>query len=116
MARLPSVQLARKPRMADFARILAAVDAELGTGALERYAQQAARPRRRRPVGRLLRRRIQAVIADSFEGTSAELLAEVKPSDPEWKRAEGLARLGARRDWQAAAARPGVPQDRMVGR
>jgi hypothetical protein len=31
IARLPDVRLPRKPRMADFARILAAVDAELGT-------------------------------------------------------------------------------------
>ncbi len=42
MARLPAVKLARKPRMADFARILAAVDAELGTDA---FAGTPARPR-----------------------------------------------------------------------
>jgi hypothetical protein len=38
---LPSVRLASKPRMADFARILAAVDQLLGTNGLGRYAEQA---------------------------------------------------------------------------
>jgi hypothetical protein len=94
MARLPSVELARKPRMADYARILAAVDAELGTSALERYAQQAAELAAEGLSGDSFASRIQAVIAASFEGTAAELLAEVKPGDPEWK---------APKDWPASA-------------
>jgi hypothetical protein len=94
MARLPSVELARKPRMADYARILAAVDAELGTKALERYAQQAADLAAEGLSGDSFATRIQAVITDSFEGTAAELLASVKPEDPEWK---------AQKDWPGSA-------------
>ena len=41
MRLLPSVRLATSPRMADFARILAAVDQLCGTNGLERYAEQA---------------------------------------------------------------------------
>lgn len=40
---LPAVHLARPPRMADFARVVAAVDEVLGTDALDRYAAQGER-------------------------------------------------------------------------
>jgi hypothetical protein len=40
---LPRVQLSELPRMADFARVLAAMDAAIGTDALERYLGQADR-------------------------------------------------------------------------
>jgi hypothetical protein len=93
MDRLPSVELERKPRMADYARILAAVDAELGTSALERYAQQAADLAAEGLSGDSFASQIQAVIVDGFEGTAAELLAKVKPGDPEWK---------APKDWPAS--------------
>ena len=92
MARLPGVQLARKPRMADFARILAAVDAELGTNALDRYAQQAANLAAEGLSGDPFAVGIQAAVTTSFEGTSADLLKHVKPGDPEWK---------APKDWPA---------------
>ncbi len=94
MARLPDVQLARKPRMADYARILAAVDAELGTQALARYAQQAADLAAEGLSGDSFATRIQAAITDSFEGTAAELLTTVMPADPEWK---------APKDWPGSA-------------
>ncbi len=42
LAALPGVQLDEMPRMADFSRIIAAVDQILGTKALERYATQSA--------------------------------------------------------------------------
>jgi len=45
LRRLPDIYLSRKPRMADYARILAAVDAEMGIDALARYASQAATSR-----------------------------------------------------------------------
>jgi hypothetical protein len=94
MARIPSVELPRKPWMADYARILAAVDAELGTSALERYAQQAADLAAEGLSGDSFASRIQAVIADGFEGSAAELLTAVKPCDPEWK---------APKDWPSSA-------------
>lgn len=89
MARLPDIRLARRPRMADYARILAAVDAELGTDAFGRYAQQAANLAAEGLSGDSLAARIQAVIADTFEGTSARLLELVTPTlldGGEWKR------------------------------
>jgi hypothetical protein len=38
---LPSIKLAEAPRMADFARVLAAIDHSRGLNALELYAEQA---------------------------------------------------------------------------
>ena len=85
MARLPEVVLGRKPRMADFARILAAVDAELGTTAFDRYARQAANLAAEGLSGDPFAGRIMKVIDTTFEGTSTELLELVHPDDPEWK-------------------------------
>ena len=56
LARLPSVQLASKPRMADFAKIAAAVDAILGTAGLAPVHEPRRRAGRRWPIGRLVRR------------------------------------------------------------
>jgi hypothetical protein len=87
--RLPSVNLPRKPRMADFARILAAVDAELGTSALTRYARQAENLAAEGLSGDPLAVRIKAAVCQPFEGTSAKLLELVTPDsgqDPEWKQ------------------------------
>jgi hypothetical protein len=89
LARLPSVELARKPRMADYARILAAVDAEMGTSALARYARQSADLAAEGLSGDPLAARIQEVFGGLFEGTSAELLNLVTPGDPEWKAPKG---------------------------
>ena len=81
VAALPSVELASKPRMADFAKILRIVDSVLGTEGLSQYL-----------------RKLEGLAADSltgdrfilkvmdgkeeFIGTSAELLAEVSPERP----------------------------------
>ena len=75
-----SVELERKPRMADFARILAAVDAELGTQALERYVRRGADLAAEGLSGDSFAVAIQAVItAGGFNGTSAQLLEFVTP-------------------------------------
>jgi hypothetical protein len=89
LARLPSVELARKPRMADYARILAAVDAEMGTSALARYACQSADLAAEGLSGDPFAARMQEIIVVPFDGTSAQLLAKVKPADPEWKAPKG---------------------------
>jgi len=89
LARLPSAELARKPRMADYARILAAVDAELGTSALDRYARQAADLAAEGLSGDPLAARMQEAIGALFEGTSAALLEAVTPGDPEWRAPKG---------------------------
>lgn len=86
LARLPDIKLERKPRMADYARILAAVDAELGTSALARYASQAADLAADGLSGVPFAVRIQAVVTTPHEAiTSAALLELVKPEDPDWK-------------------------------
>lgn len=89
MARLPEIVLGRKPRMADFARILAAVDAELGTTAFDRYARQAANLAAEGLSGDPLAVRIMDAIDTTFEGTSAALLELMRPGDPEWKAPKG---------------------------
>jgi hypothetical protein len=88
LRRLPDVTLERKPRMADFARILAAVDAELGTDTLKRYASQAAYLAAEGLSGDLFAARIRELITSEWEGTSAQLLALVTPaglSAEDWK-------------------------------
>lgn len=93
MARLPAVSLIKKPRMADFARVLAAVDAELGTSALTRYADQAKSLAAEGLSGNSFAQAITERVHGTFEGTSAELLRLVSPDLPEWK---------APKDWPAS--------------
>jgi hypothetical protein len=85
MDRLPMVKLERKPRMADYARILAAVDAELGTSALERYASQSKNLAAESLSDDSLAARIQQAITGPFEGTSAALLELITPKDEDWQ-------------------------------
>jgi hypothetical protein len=94
MKRLPSVELARKPRMADYGRILAAVDAELGTEALARYARQGATLAAEGLSGDSFASRILTVVTTPMEVTAAALLAAVTPREPEWKQPK---------DWPASA-------------
>jgi hypothetical protein len=92
LARLPSQVMERKPRMADFAKVLAAVDAELGTTALARYATQAQNLAAESLSDDALAGRMTKVISESFTGTSAELLKLVTPVNDDWK---------APKDWPA---------------
>lgn len=81
MGKKPSVELDEKPRMADFATILAALDQLNGTRSLGRYADKA---------GQIAADTLAAddFIAtlmnhpDEFTGTSAELLALLTPDQP----------------------------------
>lgn len=77
---LPFVELASKPRMADFARILAAVDAVTGSRGLRHY------------LSKQSTMAVDSLSADpfvlaiqrigGFEGTAAELLDRVTPEKP----------------------------------
>lgn len=82
--RLPAVEVDDLPRMADFAKVLAAVDEVLGTTGLLRYrkrAQQAAADTLDAPfINELVGRRLP--FADK---ASAEILAALKPGEPDWK-------------------------------
>jgi hypothetical protein len=78
-AQLPSVHLERKPRMADFARIAAAVDLILGTNGLPRYVLRGADLAADGLSGFSFAVRIQDVIKIEFDGTSAKLLELLTP-------------------------------------
>ena len=78
---LSSVRLGRKPRMADFACILAAVDSVLGTDGLRHYLQQQNRLATDSLTGDPFVAAIEVV--GHFQGTSAELLDRVgRPEKP----------------------------------
>jgi hypothetical protein len=82
---LPSVRLERRPRMADYARVLAGVDAVLGTNGVGRYWNK---------QGSLATESLSGdsfitAIPDRFEGSSAELLDLVTPSDERWRSPKG---------------------------
>lgn len=84
LRRLPAVRLERRPRMADFARILAAVDEELGTDALARYLDQRGELQREAAEGDRIGAAIIAFVAsrDRWSGTAGELLATITPEHP----------------------------------
>ncbi len=82
---LPAVELPDPPRMADFAFVLAAVDAVLGTDGLARYralaGELAADAASADPVLTAIAQRITS----SFTGTAAELLTAITPTDDGWR-------------------------------
>ena len=73
--------MASKPRMADFAKIAAAVDAILGTSGLARYMNRGAELAADGLSGDSFAVQMQDVITaeDPFEGTSAQLLELLRP-------------------------------------
>ncbi|WP_170981216.1 toprim domain-containing protein [Mycolicibacterium sp. CR10] len=86
--RLPAIDVGDLPRMADFAKVLAAVDEVLGTDGLTRYRQQS----RRAAADTLDVPFIGELVAAErpFEGVkSAELLAALTPATAEWRKPRG---------------------------
>ena len=83
LARLPSVELPTKPRMADFAKIAAAVDGILGTAGLARYMNRGAELAADGLSGDSFAVRMQDIITaeQPFDGTSAQLLELLRPSE-----------------------------------
>jgi hypothetical protein len=84
LARLPDVRLDRRPRMADYARVLPAVDQVRGTSGVEYYLGQ----RRHLAAEVVEDDPVAAAIADlaarqekPWEGTAAELLELLRPAD-----------------------------------
>lgn len=78
---LPAVHLARRPRMADFGRILAAVDAIRGTDGLTRYLDQRMDLAREAAEGDVIGAAVIEWMAqrDTWTGTAGELLSELEP-------------------------------------
>lgn len=84
--KIPSVRLGTSPRMADFARVLAAVDDRLSTSGLARFAEQA----RTMAEDSLDADPFLAILRGfppgwSFTGTAAELRTEVTPTLESWR-------------------------------
>lgn len=79
LAVVPTVQVDRPPRLADFARILAATDQVLGTSALETYRALSSRISadvvEADPVADAVRK--LATTAGTWQGTAGELLAKL---------------------------------------
>jgi len=79
LAELPNVKLDSSPRMADFARVLAALD-RLGatTGGLDRYNEQARTLAADTLSAEPVVLAMQEHLSDTFTGTSAELLDQLE--------------------------------------
>lgn len=86
---LRTTQLARMPRMADFARVLHAVDQLLGTAGLDRYLGAQGRLAIDTLSGDDFITAVTEAITERFEGTAAELLTKVTPKDDSWRRPRG---------------------------
>jgi len=84
MGLLPSVRLASKPRMADFARIVAAIDQLLGTKGLGRYTEQARSMAEDSLSADPLIARMKEVQLD-FIGKASELLTKITPDSDRWR-------------------------------
>ena len=89
LARLHTTKLERMPRMADFARVADAVDQVLGTSGLKRYLGAQGRLAADTLSGDDFITRLTETVTTSFEGTAAELLAKVTPTDEGWRRPKG---------------------------
>lgn len=88
LARLPHVRLDRLPRMADFARVLAACDAAGVTrGALERYLAQRGRIAAEVVEGDPFGVAVLEMVRErgTWSGTASDLLRLVTPVGPAWQ-------------------------------
>jgi hypothetical protein len=89
----PSVHLAGKPRMADFARVLAAVDRVLGTTGMDRYRDRAGSLAEDSLTGDVFITALAGRLTDkplTEACSSAELLALATPADPDrWRVPKG---------------------------
>ncbi len=85
---LPAVRLESSPRMADFARVLAAVDRVLGGDGFARYSAQSAELAADTLTASPFTERLLRVSLDELTTASA-LLDKVTPTDPAWKVPRG---------------------------
>ena len=85
LARLPSVELASKPRMADFARVVAAVDQVLGAEGLARYLAKQGTLAADVIEGDLFAAALVATVTRPFAGISRAV--EARRAGRAWRRA-----------------------------
>jgi len=115
LAVLPAVNLATMPRMADFARILAAVDKVTGSTGLDRYTRQAgdlaAAVLDADPFAAAVRHLMDGITTGSWEGTGGallELLAVPEPRPRSWPADAQRANAALRRIAPALRAAAGL--------
>lgn len=89
LATLRTMKLTRMPRMADFARVVHAVDQALGTAGLARYVGAQGRLAVDTLSGDDFISAVTDAITERFDGTAAELLAKVTPTSDGWRRPKG---------------------------
>ncbi len=132
LAALAHVQMSSAPRMADFARVLAALDLVAGTEALRTYTGQAAQIAEEVVEGDLVAQAVLTFVRShqSWSGTAADLLDNLTPDRPPkgWPGAPhhlsrqlrrsapalrqlgvdvDVGRSGKRRQWVLSLAQPG---------
>ena len=113
LARMPQVHLDELPRMADFGRVLATVDAIAGTKGMARYLGQAdalfADVVEGDEVARTIRDFVRSQVDGKWEGTASELLNRVNPEHAsKWWPDNGRALSGRLRNATVALASDGV--------
>lgn len=94
---LPNIKLERKPRMADFARILAAVDQVLGTNGLEHYSRKQNQLATDSLTDDIFVGALNNQLTAEFKGTSAELLDKIKAPESRPKSWPATARAVTQR-------------------
>lgn len=92
--RLAATVVEDPPRMADFAQILAAVDAELGTAGLSRYRERAGRMAADSLTSDEFIGRILALRYQCSGVTAGRMLADLTPEGKDWRKP---------RDWPRSA-------------
>jgi hypothetical protein len=88
---LPGITVTDSPRMADFARVLAAVDEVLGTHGLDRYRDSGRRLAADTLDAPFIAELVTAELS-ALNATSADILARVRPADPDWRAPRGWPR------------------------
>ncbi|GGM34859.1 ATP-binding protein [Longimycelium tulufanense] len=89
MGVLPAIRLTRKPRMADFARILAAVDQILGTRGMDRFTDKQKSMATDSLTGDPFITALRNAITDTFTGTASEILALLTPEEEKGRVPKG---------------------------
>ena len=86
---LPSVVTKTRPRMADYARVLAAVDVVLGTDGMGRYLAKQGTLATDSLTADPFVTALDTVLVDPFTGTAAELLNLATPQVERWRAPKG---------------------------
>ncbi len=82
LAEMPAVKLTERPRLADFGRVLAAVDSVRGTRSFELFMAQRGSVAAEVVADDPVAAAVQSLAAVGWTGTAGELLARIEPDRP----------------------------------